>query len=93
MEHVGYARQPALVANAYSALKPGGLFVMTTPNREVNRKLGIVGKQPVEDWLTLDEAVELVGGAFDYTQAYPLPNRLLDALWQRLFHPVNMYLV
>ena len=97
IEHVTYEQQHKVIENAFDALKENGCFIFTTPNRIVNERLNYKGFQPVEDWLSLQEATKLLATKFEVIEAYTvvltLRPALLDALWKRLFFPVNLYLV
>lgn len=60
--------QPAHIGVAFDALRPGGLFILTTPNAfAANNAIAPIRHgyelQPVENWLYLDETRALVEGA------------------------------
>lgn len=97
VEHIPYEQQHILIEYAHKYLKPRGLFILTTPNREVNERHGVIGEQPIEDCLRINEVSDLVSGPFKlvdlFTVVFRIRPRIVDAIWKRLCYPINVYLV
>lgn len=62
VEHVPYNKQADFISEIYALLKNDGVFVLTTPRREIYDYILVRGlkPQPVEDWLTEDQLQALV---------------------------------
>ncbi len=71
IEHV--TNQNAFLSLVWRYLKPGGYFVMTTPNKTENLNRGYTIEemrqmgwlQPVENWLTTDDVKAMTQGKFE----------------------------
>jgi 2-polyprenyl-3-methyl-5-hydroxy-6-metoxy-1,4-benzoquinol methylase len=94
LEHIPYEKQQNLIDNAAKALKAGGYFVLTTPNRTVCEKRKLNLFQPIEDVVSEEQLRELFSKDFVvvelYTVIYNLKPRIVDIVWKRICYPINM---
>ncbi|MEP6619275.1 MAG: class I SAM-dependent methyltransferase [bacterium] len=68
IEHIDRAAQAKYIAVAHRLLKPGGHFIITTPNARTMRAMAGGGRewsnQPLEEWLTAAELRALLAPSF-----------------------------
>jgi SAM-dependent methyltransferase len=92
LEHIPFSKQAIFVENCFKLLKPGGILVLTTPNKD---RINWMPKryratQPVEDWLSTTELNALLEKGFDQIQIdtciWYFPNIYLDAVYKRLLY-------
>jgi SAM-dependent methyltransferase len=65
IEHIPYSAQQTYLRVAHRLLRPGGHFILTTPNKRTMRAMPDARawtNQPVEDWLGMAELLALVEG-------------------------------
>jgi len=69
IEHIERPLQAKYVQIAHDLLRPGGHFIVTTPNAKTMRAMASGGRewsnQPLEEWLTASELRDVLGIAFD----------------------------
>ena len=69
IEHIEKPLQAKYVQIAHDLLRPGGHFIITTPNAKTMRAMAKGGSewsnQPLEEWLTAAELRDVLGTSFD----------------------------
>jgi SAM-dependent methyltransferase len=69
IEHIERPLQAKYVRIAHDLLKPGGHFILTTPNARTMRAFAKGGRewsnQPLEEWLTASELRDVLATSFD----------------------------
>jgi 2-polyprenyl-3-methyl-5-hydroxy-6-metoxy-1,4-benzoquinol methylase len=104
IEHLGIMNREQFLGNAYALLRPQGLFILTTPNRDVFLRLkhpdeeesvflDRLDEQPINNLMKKKELKALLKSHFDildFASVQPLVKfRLLDLLWKGLFSPLD----
>lgn len=98
LEHIPHARQPVFIENISKSLLPGGRLLLSTPNlaRAHMMPPSFRTTQPVEDWLTIDQLVNLLSPYFEDIQVrtciWFFPQRIFDILLKRLLYPFHITL-
>lgn len=96
LEHIPYSKQPTFIENIRKSLRPGSALILTTPNKERTHRIpkAFRNTQPVEDWLTIDELIDLLSPGFQpitlSTCIWYFPTRLIDMIFKRLLYPFHM---
>lgn len=108
IEHLKIINRKQFLSNVYALLRPQGLFILTTPDRDVFLRLkrpdeeaavflARLDKQPINNLLTKKEFKVLLKPHFDVldvASVQPLVKfRPLDLLWKGLFFPLDYRLV
>ena len=64
IEHLQSEDQFHLLRNIHSCMRPGGVLILTTPNKQVSRRMRFVDGelQPIENWLEPTALRELLNG-------------------------------
>jgi len=94
-EHVELGQRDAFFANLAGLVEPGGLLVLTTPDRDVLAAAGrpLQDGQPVNHLFRRQELVSCLAGDFEtlhHGAVHPLvENRVLDLAWKILFLPLG----
>jgi len=104
IEHVRTEEQPKLMDSLFSILRPGGILIMTTPNKpQVSRLIGQLSLQhelqPVENWLDARELEQVVGSCFEIENIatvmfFPVAVRkigLLSRIYRAVYEQMNAY--
>lgn len=98
IEHIPYARQHIFIKNCWQSLRKGGVFILTTPNKDRSQQIPVQFRttQPIEDWLSIRQLSSLLESHFNSvsigTCIWFFPNRYIDAIFKRLFYPFHMTL-
>ena len=96
IEHIPYAKQSTFIENIQHSLKPGGILILTTPNKGRAHRIpnSFRNTQPIEDWLTIEQIKDLLNPGFDQivigTCIWYFPTRIIDMLFKRLFYPFHI---
>lgn len=104
IEHVQLHSRNQLLRNIVALLEPGGLAVLSTPDRSVvyNRRfpnededefLLRIDPQPLNNMITEEElfvAIKPFFSIIEFTTVQPyVKNRVLDLIWKGLFWPID----
>lgn len=94
-EHIALDARPAFFTNLARLVKPGGLLVLTTPDRGALERAGrpLRDDQPVNNLFDRQELLEWLRGDFElleHSAVHPLVRRRpLDLAWKLLFLPLG----
>jgi SAM-dependent methyltransferase len=108
LEHIKVADRSQFFQNVDAVLRPGGLFVLTTPYKNSILRLKSPDEseteffsrfegQPISDIVSKEDLIATLERYFefvDFASVQPcIKNRWLDYLWKGLFWPLNYRLV
>lgn len=108
LEHIKVADRSQFFQNVDAVLRPGGLFVLTTPYKNSILRLKSSDEseteffirfegQPISDIVSKEDLIATLERYFefvDFASVQPcIKNRWVDYLWKGLFWPLNYRLV
>ena len=81
LEHVSKHEQPALIEEISRVLKPGGLFLMSTPDHDRTKDFAEENPYHIGE-LTEPELLSLLASSFAYTELYSQEINAASIIWK-----------